>query len=77
MGQGVPLSQPIESAKAAGRGVRMIGVMLFSFMLAGIASAAWQYGWFVWFLAVELVVAAVIYLVLSRVIKNSRWPSME
>jgi ABC-2 type transport system permease protein len=77
IGRAIPLSQPLESAKSANRSLSMIGVMLFSAILAGIATAAWNYGWFAWFLAVEIVAAATVYVVLTRILNNRRWPSME
>ena len=76
-GRAIPLSQPIESAKSAGRGLRMIGVMFASFALAGLASAAWQTGWFAWFLLAESVVAVGLYLILRQKVSLARWSSME
>jgi hypothetical protein len=76
-GQVVPLSQPIESAKAAGRGLIMIVIMIISFALAGLAAFAWSQGWFGWFLGVEIVVSAGLYMVFRRTLNASPWPSME
>jgi len=36
-GRGIPLSQPIDAAKAAGRGLKVIGVMILAFGIAGLA----------------------------------------
>jgi hypothetical protein len=76
-GHATPLSQPIESAKSAGRGLSMIGVMIPASMLAVLATLAWNHGWFAWYLAVEIAVAVAVYLFLCRILKMSRWPSME
>jgi hypothetical protein len=76
-GQAVPLSQPIESAKAAGRGLIMMVIMMISFALAGLAAFAWSQHWFGWFLGTEIVVSAALYVVLRRRINAAPWPSME
>jgi hypothetical protein len=76
-GRAIPLSQPIESAKSAGRGLRMFVVMFASFALAGLASEAWQNGWFAWFLLAESVAAAALYVILRHKVNLTRWSSME
>ncbi len=48
-GDAVPLSKPVEEAKSAGRALTMIGTMIISLIISGIATAAWKYGWFQWF----------------------------
>ncbi|MGA2871736.1 MAG: hypothetical protein ABSF34_21575, partial [Verrucomicrobiota bacterium] len=77
VGRVIPLSQPIESAKSASRGLSMVGVMIVSFIVAGLASLCWYLGIFVWFLVAEVVGAVIIYVIFRRILKNSRWPSME
>jgi len=47
-GKGVPLSMPIEEAKAAQRGLTMMGVMLIAMALSGLAVWSWSSGWFGW-----------------------------
>jgi hypothetical protein len=76
-GHGVPLSQPTDAAKSAGRGLSMMLMMFLAFGLAGLASFAWSLGWFWWLVSVEAVVAVVLYSVLRLRLVRARWPSME
>jgi hypothetical protein len=76
-GKAVPLSQPPEEAKSAGRGILMIGVMLVSMALAGISAWAWADGWFKTFLLVELLIMAGLYAALRTSLASSRWESLE
>jgi hypothetical protein len=76
-GKGVPLSQPTEEAKSANRGILMIGVMVASGLLAGVASWAWSSGWFGWLLLVEVVVTSILCVGLRASISAARWPPME
>ncbi|SPE60327.1 conserved membrane hypothetical protein [Verrucomicrobia bacterium] len=72
-----PLSLPTEEAKSAGRGLTMIGVMIISMALSGIAVWAWNDGWFRWLLAVESLVVASLYGALRFRLSATRWPPME
>jgi len=76
-GNAVPLSQPTEEAKSAGRGVTMIGATFVSLALAGLGSWAWSGGWFNWFLLIEAAAAAAIYIAMRASLANARWPSAE
>jgi len=76
-GKSVPLSLPIDEAKSAGRGLHMIGVMLVSGALSGLAVWSWSGGWFVWLLLVELIAAFSLYLVLRKSIDSLHWTSLE
>ena len=76
-GKGVPLSIPGDAAKAAGRGLRMIGILPVAFALAGGAEWSWHGGWFWWFVLAEAVVAMVLYVILRLQLDQARWPSME
>lgn len=76
-GQTVPLSQPIESAKAAGRGLIMFVIMFISMALAGLATAAWGYGWFGWFLGGEVIVSTALYILLRLHLNAAPWTSLE
>jgi hypothetical protein len=76
-GRAIPLSQPTESAKAAGRGLRMFGVMFVSLALAGMASFAWSQGWFGPFLIGETVVTVALYFLFRLRVDTTPWPSME
>jgi hypothetical protein len=76
-GHATPLSQPIESAKAANRGLNMIGVMMVSLVLALIANFSWNQGWFEWFILIELAVVVPVYYFMCRAMRHTPWPSME
>jgi ABC-2 type transport system permease protein len=76
-GKGVPLSLPIEEAKSAGRGLAMVGVMLVSGIIAGLAAWAWSGGWFAWLLLVELIIVSVLYVSLRALISAARWSPLE
>ena len=74
---GVPLSVPPDAAKSASRGLSLIGVMIVTFALAGIASLAWSQGWFWWLILGEAVVAAMLYAILRVRLGRTRWASAE
>jgi hypothetical protein len=76
-GKGLPLSLPIEEAKSANRALSMIGVMLVSLALAGLATWSWVAGWFKWLLLGEIIVVACLYPVFRHWVTSARWPSME
>jgi hypothetical protein len=76
-GQAVPLSLPSEEAKSAGRGVKMIGVMMVSALVALVATLSWNYGWFGWLLLVEVISAGGIYYFLRASVGSARWTSLE
>ncbi|HEY1663535.1 MAG TPA: hypothetical protein VGI03_14050 [Verrucomicrobiae bacterium] len=73
----VPLSAPIESAKAASRSQAMFGVMIITGILSYLASFAWSKGWFWQFLSVETIAAAILYLVMRSLLNRIRWKSAE
>jgi len=76
-GKGVPLSLPTDAAKAAGRGLNMILVMIVAFALAWLASLSWSQGWFWWLMLGETIVAIGLYAVMRVALANVRWPSIE
>jgi ABC-2 type transport system permease protein len=76
-GRGVLLSMPTDAAKATGRGLNMIVVMIITFMLAGATSWAWNHGWFWPFVGAEALMATLIYILLRSQIAQTRWPSLE
>jgi hypothetical protein len=76
-GKAVPLSQPTDAAKSAGRGLNMILVMLIAFALAGLASLAWSQGWFWRLVLGEFAVAAGLYFFMRRSLARVRWTSTE
>jgi hypothetical protein len=76
-GNAVPLSLPSEEAKSAGRGVKMIGVMMVSGLLALAATLSWNYGWFKWLLLVEVIAAMGLYFSMRTSLGSVRWTSLE
>jgi hypothetical protein len=76
-GGAVPLSLPTEEAKSASRGLSMMGVMLISAIVAAIATAAWAYNLFKWFLLLEILAAIGVYWGLRVWSAGARWESME
>jgi len=76
-GKAVPFSLPTEEAKAAGRGVHMIAVMIVSFALAGLAVWSWSAGWFRWLLLAETILAGGIYAAMHISLASVRWTSLE
>ncbi len=76
-GRSMPLSQPVESAKAARRGLRMLLAGIIPFAVAGLAMLAWSFGCFRWFLLAETVLAAGVYAVMRWRLNSAAWPSLE
>jgi hypothetical protein len=76
-GHAVPLSLPGEEAKSAGRGVKMIGTMVVSAILALIATVSWNHGWFKWLLLVETISAIGLYFPMRSMVGSARWTSLE
>jgi hypothetical protein len=76
-GEAVPFSQPSEEAKSAGRGLKMLGVMFVSMLIAGGAAVADSFGFFWWFIAVETIVATGVYAVLHRFCAKASWPAIQ
>jgi hypothetical protein len=77
MNRGVPLCLPNEEAKSAGRGVKMMAMMIVPAGLSGIASWAFSTGWLGWMLLAEFVIAVPIYFGLLAYVSRLRWPSIE
>ena len=76
-GKGVPFSLPTEEAKSAGRGLRMVGVMLASMALSGLALWAWATGWFAWLLLGETICVLVAYWALRASLASACWEPMD
>jgi hypothetical protein len=76
-GKAVPLSQPMEEAKSAARGLQMIAVMLVSMVLAGLSIWSWSGGWFFWLLLVETILVVGIYKAMRASLASARWTSLE
>jgi hypothetical protein len=76
-GKGVPLSMPVEEAKAAQRGLTMIGVMLVAMALSGLAVWSWSTGWFIWLVLAEALVVTGLCASIGASIARARWTPME
>src|SRR4051812_11955670 len=69
-GKSVPLSMPIEEAKSAQGGLKMIGVTMVSVALAGVTAWAWTAGWFWWLLVGEAILGAALYLAMRASLRT-------
>jgi len=76
-GKAVPLSQPGEEAKSAGRVLLMFGTMLISMSVAALANWSWSAGWFKWLLLVQSIAAAIACIAMNLAIAAVRWKSAE
>jgi len=76
-GKGVPFSLPTEEGKAAGRGLSMIGALVFSFVIAAMAALSDHFGLFYWFLGAELLVVTLLYWALRHALAGKRWEAIE
>ncbi|MND08442.1 hypothetical protein D3C83_310420 [compost metagenome] len=55
----------------------MVFAMVLSGFISGIATWAWNTGWFWWFVAVELAATIATYVALRRTLSEKRWESLE
>ena len=76
-GRAVPLSQPAEDARSARRGLGIVFALFLSMALSWISTIAFQRGWFIQVLAVELVIVAIVYALVRRAANAAEWPSIE
>ncbi len=76
-GEAVPLSEPPEEAKQAGRTLQMFGVMALALAIAAAAVAANGLGFFWWFLGAEAVMAALIHKWMRFRCSKLGWSSIE
>jgi len=77
LGGAVPLSQPTDEAKSAGRGLSMVGIILVSMIIAGIATLTWTEGFFWYFVAIELSVAICLYVAMHFKLNRKRWAPVD
>jgi hypothetical protein len=77
LGKGVPLCQPIDSAKAANRGATMMIITVFAFVLAGLTAFAKTENYFWTLELVVLGLSILAYFWLQSRIRQQRWPSAE
>lgn len=76
-GKAVPFSIPSEEGKSAGRGLRMIGVIMISMALSALAMWSWISGWFRWLILVEIIVVVGLYAGMRASLAKVRWASLE
>lgn len=76
-GRAVPLSRPPEEAKSASRGLEMVGGMVASLALAGIATACWTLNVFLPFLVIEVGLMALVYTLWRRSIERASWEAVQ
>lgn len=76
-GRAVPLSRPAEDARSARRGLGIVFALLLSMVLSWTSTIAFQRGWFIGFLAVELVIVGILYALVRRAANRAVWPSIE
>ena len=76
-GRGVPLSIPSDEAKAAARGLTMLGAIFFSMAISFAASMALATGWFWQFIGIESLIAGTVYFMLRSSIVRAKWPESE
>ena len=76
-GQGVPLSQPIEQANAASRGLTMMGAIFTTMVLSAIAMFAAHVGLLIPLLIVEAVCVGAACFALHRSVSRARWTTLE
>lgn len=76
-GRGVPLSQPSEEAKAASRGLILMGAIMVTMGVSVVAIFAQRAGWLTELLVAELAGTACLYFVLRRSINRAPWPPID
>jgi hypothetical protein len=76
-GKSLPLSRPGDEAKAASRGLSMVGMMFVALAIGGLGVAAWHVGLLPWYLLGELILAGAAYYAISRRVAGCRWESAE
>jgi hypothetical protein len=77
LGGAVPLSNPVEEAKSAGRSLAMVSVMFISVLLTGLSMLAWHLGFFAGWLGVEAAAVLAFYFCLRARLNAAPWRSME
>ncbi|MBN8248977.1 MAG: hypothetical protein J0L84_16230, partial [Verrucomicrobia bacterium] len=72
-----PLSRPTEEAKAAGRALGTMVVMIGALLIAGLAMWSWKNGWFVWMLVGEGFVVLAAYAAMRDSLSRAHWPNSD
>jgi ABC-2 type transport system permease protein len=75
--ENLPLSQPGEEAKSAGRGLIMLGAMFGALAIGGAAAAAKYFGYFTSFIIIEGIIALTIAHMMDAKIRNLRWNLLD
>jgi hypothetical protein len=76
-GKAIPLFKPSEEAKSAGRGLSLVGMMMSSFVVSGIAIVAERLGHFQMYLLIEITIAIGLCMLLRKKTDASIWPPAE
>ncbi len=76
-GRGIPFSHATEEAKSASRGLAMMGTLMVTMALSGVALAAQKFGWLGWMIGVEAVLVGLVYLMLRRNVTRAPWPAID
>jgi hypothetical protein len=76
-GRSVPLSRPTDEAKAATRGFRMIGVMIFSGLLAAAATFADSHHLLNYLISGEFILVVTAYLLMRVSASRAPWPALD
>jgi ABC-2 type transport system permease protein len=72
-GRGIPLSLAGDPSKQTGHGLKIMGMMMVAMIVAGIATLAWNKGWFAWFMAVEAAAALLFYTGIRKEVDREGW----
>jgi len=76
-GKTIPFARPSEEAKSAGRGLSLVGMMISSFLISGIAIAAQKMGFLMGYLLLEAALGFALCLILNKSIDAIKWPPAE
>jgi hypothetical protein len=76
-GRFLPLSMPVEDAKSAGRGLKILLPMFAALGVGGAAAVAKSFGYYYEFLLAEMLLAGGIALLMDRKTRGLRWPTIE
>jgi len=77
LGKSIPLSLPVEDARAATRGLWIAAAMIPSFIVSSLGLVAWKADVFGYFLAGEALLALALCLIMRLAINRLDWPRQE
>lgn len=73
----VPLAKASEEAKSAGRGCLLLAAMPIGFVFAGVAIAAYQFGFLAYMISGETLIVGLLCWAGDKHLKAARWRTME